>query len=237
MSGSAHHALRELLGDALDHPLLTGEQERRLARRVARGDRAARERLVAHNLRLVAKVALGHATERHDVRDLFQAGVLGLLRACDGYDPARGTRFTTYAWPWVCVAVVEARRRDAAIVAPRLPPAVPVPPRIVESLHRPVDEDPDGDTVMMITADPDSPDPVEHADRALSRAAVVRLLAPLDPPRRTIALLRFIDDPEHPVSRAVIGERLGISRETVRKYERALRAQFEEHPALAGAAS
>jgi RNA polymerase primary sigma factor len=88
-----------------DHPLLTAAEERSLARRVERGDLAAKDRLVAHNLRLVASVARRHQGRGLPIEDLLQEGVVGLIRAVEKYDHRRGTRFSTYAVPWIRQAI------------------------------------------------------------------------------------------------------------------------------------
>lgn len=67
--------------------------------RARRGDRQAREQLVAMNLPLVRHVARRFSGFGHDFDDLVQAGTVGLLQAIDGYDPDRGYQFSTYAVP------------------------------------------------------------------------------------------------------------------------------------------
>lgn len=68
-----------------------------LAVRVARGERQAREEMVVGNLRLVLFWALRYRYRGVELADLFQEGVIGLMRAVELYDPGRGTRFSTYA--------------------------------------------------------------------------------------------------------------------------------------------
>lgn len=72
-----------------------------LFRRWRRGDRAARDRLVELNLPLVRHLVERLPAGRGEREDLLQAGVVGLLKAIDGYDPGRGTRFSTYAVPTI----------------------------------------------------------------------------------------------------------------------------------------
>ena len=91
-------------------PLLTAEQERRLGRRVQRGDLAARERMVEANLRLVVHLARGLRREGSPLAlaDLVQEGTIGLVRAVERFDPARGFRFSTYASWWIRQAMLHA---------------------------------------------------------------------------------------------------------------------------------
>src|SRR5262245_53001969 len=96
--------LREIRGTALLRP----EEEQELARRVEGGDGAARDRMVRANLRLVVSIARGYAGRGLPLEDLVAEGNLGLLRAVEGFDPDRGTRFSTYASYWVREAIQRA---------------------------------------------------------------------------------------------------------------------------------
>jgi RNA polymerase primary sigma factor len=82
-------------------PALDAEEERQLALRVRGGDWEARDRLVRANLRLVVGLARRYARRGLGLEDLIAEGNLGLLRAVEGFDPGRNTRFSTYAGYWV----------------------------------------------------------------------------------------------------------------------------------------
>lgn len=81
--------------------LLDHEQEVQLAERIARGDLEARDHLIRANLRLVVSIAQNYADRGLSLQDLISEGNLGLIRAVEGYDPAFGTRFSTYASYWI----------------------------------------------------------------------------------------------------------------------------------------
>ena len=81
-------------------PPLTADEELALVRRIDAGDPHARHRLALANLRLVASIARGYG-RAEDFDDLMSVGVLGLLRAIDGFDASRGLRISTYAVPWI----------------------------------------------------------------------------------------------------------------------------------------
>ena len=81
--------------------LLTADEEKELAHRIAQGDKLARERMVRANLRLVVNIARGYIGKGLALQDLIEEGNLGLLRAVQGFDPAVGTRFSTYASYWI----------------------------------------------------------------------------------------------------------------------------------------
>jgi RNA polymerase primary sigma factor len=84
-------------------PLLTPAEEIALARRIERGDLAAKQLMVESNLRLVVHVAKRFQREDHgmSLADLVQEGTLGLVRATEKYDHRRGYRFSTYATIWI----------------------------------------------------------------------------------------------------------------------------------------
>jgi RNA polymerase primary sigma factor len=84
-------------------PLLTPAEELRLARRVERGDLAAKDRMIEANLRLVVHVAKRFQREDHglSIADLVQEGTVGLVRAVEKFDHRRGYRFSTYATIWI----------------------------------------------------------------------------------------------------------------------------------------
>ena len=83
------------------HRLLDRDDEVELARRIERGDLAAKERLVNSNLRLVVSNARSY--EGHDLplMDLIQEGILGLIRATEKFDWRKGYKFSTYATFWI----------------------------------------------------------------------------------------------------------------------------------------
>jgi RNA polymerase primary sigma factor len=99
-SGSTD-ALTLFMTRAGRYPLLTAAQEVELAKRIERGDAAAKERMINSNLRLVISIAKRY--QGHDVPlgDLVQEGVIGLNRAVEKFDWRRGFKFSTYATWWI----------------------------------------------------------------------------------------------------------------------------------------
>jgi RNA polymerase primary sigma factor len=89
------------LRDIHQIPLLTADEEKRLAYRVCAGDAEARDLLVRANLRLVVSIARGYIGRGLPLVDLISEGNLGMLRAVEEYDPDRNIRFSTYASYWV----------------------------------------------------------------------------------------------------------------------------------------
>ena len=83
------------------YPLLTAAEEVALAKRVERGDLAAKERMINSNLRLVISIAKRYQNRNLPLLDLFQEGVIGLNRAVEKFDWRRGYKFSTYATWWI----------------------------------------------------------------------------------------------------------------------------------------
>jgi len=81
--------------------LLSAEEEKELAHRIAKGDTDARDRMIRANLRLVVNIAKHYTGKGLSLQDLIEEGNLGLLRAVEGFDPSMGTRFSTYASYWI----------------------------------------------------------------------------------------------------------------------------------------
>lgn len=95
--------------EAVRWPVLKPEEERELARRIREeGDPEARERLAAHNYRLVLFVANGYRNRGLEFPDLIQEGNIGLLKAIERFDERKGYRFSTYAIWWIRQEVTRA---------------------------------------------------------------------------------------------------------------------------------
>ena len=94
-------SLQLFINQAMRYPLLTAEEEVELAKRIERGDLAAKERLINSNLRLVIKFARRYQGHGLDLGDLVQEAMLGLIRAAEKFDWRRGYKFSTYAVLWI----------------------------------------------------------------------------------------------------------------------------------------
>lgn len=98
---SVQTPLETYLREINETRLLTADEEKELATNIGNGDLASRDRMVRANLRLVVNIARGYAGKGLGLQDLIEEGNLGLLRAVEGFDPAVGTRFSTYASYWI----------------------------------------------------------------------------------------------------------------------------------------
>jgi RNA polymerase primary sigma factor len=93
--------LETYLREINETSLLSARDEQELAGEIGRGNIQARDRMVRANLRLVVNIARGYTGKGLALQDLIEEGNLGLLRAVEGFDPAVGTRFSTYASYWI----------------------------------------------------------------------------------------------------------------------------------------
>jgi RNA polymerase primary sigma factor len=85
--------------------LLSLDEEKKLAARIKRGDEAAREQMIKANLRLVVHLARQYEHCGLPLLDLINEGNIGLMRAVERFDPAKGAKFSTYASLWIKQAI------------------------------------------------------------------------------------------------------------------------------------
>jgi RNA polymerase primary sigma factor len=101
MSEPTTDSLQLFFNEARKYPLLTAEEEVELAKRIERGDLAAKERMINSNLRLVISVARKYQGQGLPLGDLIQEGMLGLIRAVEKFDWRKGFKFSTYGTLWI----------------------------------------------------------------------------------------------------------------------------------------
>ncbi len=102
---STTDALQLFLNEVGRYPLLTAEEEVELSKRIERGDKEAKDRMVNSNLRLVVSIAKKYQGHGLSLLDLIQEGIIGLIRAVEKFDWRRGYKFSTYATWWIRQAV------------------------------------------------------------------------------------------------------------------------------------
>jgi RNA polymerase primary sigma factor len=198
-------------------PLLTAAEEQELARRIERGDLAAKERLVQANLRLVVHVAKRYAHGEHGLTlaDLVQEGTLGLVRAAEKFDWRRGHRFSTYATIWIRQSIGRAIAKKGHGT------------RI--SLDAPLGDGADA-TLADVIPDDVTPGPEARAELASLGADIRRTVATLPPRERAVVELRYGLASEGAATTAETALRLRLRPQQVRTLEelalRRLRAEL-----------
>ncbi|MHC4884740.1 MAG: sigma-70 family RNA polymerase sigma factor [Planctomycetota bacterium] len=105
MADEVKDDIEAYLKEISQYKLLTSDEEKDLARRIAKGDKAARDRMISSNLRLVVNIAKHYSSSGMPLLDLIAEGNFGLMKAADRFRPDEGASFSTYASWWIKQAV------------------------------------------------------------------------------------------------------------------------------------
>lgn len=125
MAGATHHkkklgfdegSLDQYLRDISVFPLISREEEVRLAQRIRTNDQEALDTLVRSNLRFVVSVAKKYRNQGVNLSDLINEGNLGLIRAAHKFDETKGIKFISYAVWWIRQAILQALAEQSRIV-------------------------------------------------------------------------------------------------------------------------
>jgi RNA polymerase primary sigma factor len=134
MSEPTTDSLQLFFNEARKYPLLTAEEEVELAKRIERGDLAAKERMINSNLRLVISVARKYQGQGLPLGDLIQEGMLGLIRAVEKFDWRKGFKFSTYGTLWIRQAIGRGLANSSRTV--RLPVHIGARARKIAEIER-----------------------------------------------------------------------------------------------------
>lgn len=190
-------------------PPLSAAQEAEYFKKMREGDLSAREKLIHHNMRLVAHIVKKYYASGVDQDDLISIGTIGLIKAIDSFDSRNGARFATYAAKCLQNEILmhfRSRKKLSYEV----------------SISETIDTDKDG--APLTYSDIISVDDTiaEDLDRKLQSRRVVEIVARiLEPREREIIVLRYGLNGKKPITQRETAELLGISRSYVSRIEKA----------------
>lgn len=183
---------------------LSPRQEAAAFAAMVHGDAAARDRLIRHNLRLVAHIAKKYYAA-DTPEDLISTGSIGLIKAVNTFDPARGIKFSTYA-----SRCIENEMRMQFRRQRRVPPMV--------SLQEPLEAGQDGGLTLMDAIPDDVPLQESLEQRDLARRLSARL-SRLPARERQVLALRYGLGGAAPHTQLQVAQKLGLSRSYISRLE------------------
>ena len=199
---------------------LSAADERECLERIATGDMEARNKLIEHNLRLVAHIVKKYYTlcDEHD--DLISIGILGLMKAATTFKADRSVRFATYASRCIENEILmsfRVKKKSAGDVY----------------ISDPIDVDHDGNSLTLIDIMAEDHDMVELIDTREKHTKLHRLIdQKLNPRERTIVNMRYGFNNELPLTQREVAKKMDISRSYVSRIEKkaieVLREEFEK---------
>ncbi|MBR5779526.1 MAG: RNA polymerase sporulation sigma factor SigK [Clostridia bacterium] len=199
-------------------PPLSKAEEHSLFVRAHGGDLAARNKLIEHNLRLVAHIVKKYYTTYPDQDDLISIGTIGLIKAIDSFNVENGARFATYAGKCLQNEILmyfRAQKKHASVT----------------SINDPVDVDKDGNplTYLEIIAAPD--DIVDSIDRKIKLEKIMKAIKTVLTDReRKIMMLRYgLNKSGKHYAQRDVAEMMNISRSYVSRIEKSAIEKIKEY--------
>lgn len=197
-------------------PPLSAQEEMECFERMKKGDAKAREKLILHNLRLVAHIVKKYSANEKNQEDLISIGTIGLIKAIDSYDPSNGTRFATYAGK--CL------QNEILIHFRALKKS-----RCEVSINETIDVDKDGNPLtymdVICTDDTIADDIFVKISGAKARRIINAVLGERE---KEIITMRYGLDDSDPMTQREIAALLGISRSYVSRIEKSALCKIQD---------
>ncbi len=189
-------------------PPLSKEEERRCFLSAGQGDEKAREKLIRHNMRLVAHIIKKYYSTGKDQEDLVSIGTIGLIKAIDSFDPAKGARFATYAGKCLQNEILMYFRSQKKTNGET-------------SLNDAIELDKDGNPLTYLDVISHEDDVVEALDRKTrARRAMCGIRECLTPREQNIILYRYGILGKRCMTQREMAKAMGISRSYVSRLEK-----------------
>lgn len=190
---------------------LTPGEERALLDRMAHGDRAARNALIEHNLRLVMHIATHYQYTRIPLEDLFSIGCIGLIKAVDAYKPGKGACLSTFIARCAANEILMAGRKERLRLQASFPLDMPL--CVDEQSRRTLS------IADLLTSDDPPPD-TRMVQESLT-TALYDVLATLPERWRALLTVRYGLGGAEPMAQGAAGKIVGISQAMASRAERA----------------
>ncbi len=197
-------------------PPLKGDEEAAIMERIERGDEAAREPLITHNLRLVVYIAKKFESPNVSVEDLISIGTIGLIKAVNTFCPSRKIKLATYASRCIENEILMYFRKSAQ-------------QRNEVSIDEPLNVDWDGNELLISDILGSDPNVVnQHIEQESERAEVMRAIGRLSDRELTIMELRYGLNGHKAHTQAEAAAELGISQSYISRLEKKIISRLRE---------
>lgn len=189
-------------------PPLGAKEEQECFRLAAEGDEEARQKLILHNLRLVAHIVRKYYTSARNPEDLVSIGTIGLVKAVDTFRVENGARFATYASKCIQNEILMHFRSQKKLSAE-------------VSINETIDVDRDGNPLTYIDVISSDEDIAEEIDKKILTGKMLRYLETrLSSRERQIIVMRYGLGNTKPMAQREVASALGISRSYVSRIEK-----------------
>ena len=201
--------------DTLPAPLKR-EEEARLIALLEQGDNGARDRLIEHNLRLVAYIARRFENTGINIEDLISIGTIGLIKAVETYQPAKSIKLATYASRCIENEILMHLRKTAN-------------QKTELSFDEPLNTDWDGNELLLSDVLGTEEDlVVQPLEADVDRQLLHRAMDRLEPRERHIITLRFGLDGRRECTQKEVADQLGISQSYISRLEKRIIARLKK---------
>ena len=197
-------SLNAYMSEISEGELLTDEQEKILAEQIQKGNKEALDELTSANLRYVVKVAKQYTGRGVALEDLISEGNIGMMKAAEKFDAARGKRFVTFAAPFIRKSIEEAIDKQEGSSQP-ISVDEPIPLGSQNNF-----------SLLNVLEDKDAPRADQHTEQEALILELKKVIDVLDEREQTVIKYFFGIECDH-LTMAEIATTMGIKRERVRQ--------------------